>query len=109
MGRSNPSKQCRGGGTFTKPTYSLGLDGMKEFVFDCGGYKDAAKFNETQKELSNYILQSSEKGGPDVAKAICHCHLKTKDMTPVAPTMEEEKLTGLAKDVWMDNYRDQKR
>ena len=56
MGKSNPTKQRHGGGTFTKTTYSSGVDGMKDFVFDCGGYKDAAKFNETQKELSNYIL-----------------------------------------------------
>ena len=56
MGKSDPIKQHCGDGTFTKTTYSLGIDVMKEFVFDCGGYKDAAKFNETQKELSNYIL-----------------------------------------------------
>ena len=107
MGKSDSNKQRHGGRTFTKTTYSSGVDGMKEFVFDCSGYKDAAKFNETQKDLSNYILWSSEKGGPDMAKAIRQ--LKTEDMTPVAPTTEEEKLLGLAKDVWMDNYWTQKR
>ena len=97
MGKSDPIKQRCGGGTFTKTSYSLGVDGMKDFVFDCGGYKDAAKFNKTQKELSKYILRSSEKGGTDVAKEICN--LKTKDMTPVAPTEEKEKLLRLAKDI----------
>ena len=47
MGKSDPIKQRHGSGIFTKTTYSSGVDGMKEFVFDCGGYKDAAKFNET--------------------------------------------------------------
>ena len=107
MGKSDPIKQRCGGGTFTKTTYSSGVNGMKDFFFDCGGYKDAAKFNETQKELSSYILRSPEKGGLDVAKAICN--LKTEDTMPVAPTEDENKLLGLAKDVWMDNYRTQKR
>ena len=102
MGKSDPVKQRRGGGTFTKKTYSSGIDGMKDFVFDYGGYKDAAKFNKNQKELSNYVLQSSEKGRLDIAKAIHN--LKNKDMMMVAPTVEEEKLLGLAKDLWMDDY-----
>ena len=80
---------------------------MKEFTFGCGGYKDAAKFNKTQKELSNYILQSSEMGRPDVAKAIRD--LKIEDMTPTARTKDENKLQGLTKDVWMDDYQIQKR
>ena len=42
----------------------------------------------------------------DVAKKIRH--LKTEDMMLAALTTDEEKLTGLVKDAWMDNYRDQK-
>ena len=48
-------------------TYLPDVDGTKEHIFDCSRYKDAARFTVTQKELSNYTLQSSEKGGPDVA------------------------------------------
>ena len=70
---------------------------MKEHISDCGGYRDAAKFNQTQKDISNCILQSSEKGGSDVAKAIRD--LKTKDMTPTAPTDTEKGLGGLENDV----------
>ena len=105
MGKNDSNKQHRGGGTFTRTTYSSSVDGMKEFIFDCGGCKDVAKFNETQKELSNYILRSSEKGGPDVSVSKAISDLKTEDMTPTAPTENEDKLQGLTKDVWMDNYR----
>ena len=55
MGKNDRSRQYRGGGTITK-TYSSGVDEMKEHIFDCGRHKDAARFNETQKELSNYII-----------------------------------------------------
>ena len=102
MGKKDANRQRRGGRTFTKTSYSLGVDGMKDCVFNSGGYKDAAKFNKNQKELSNYVLQSSEKGRLDIAKAIHN--LKNKDMMTVAPTVEEEKLLGLAKDLWMDDY-----
>ena len=78
-------------------TYSPGVDGMKEHIFNCVGYKDAVKFNETQKELSNYIIRSSEKGGPDVANAIRD--LETKDMMRTAPTNTDTQLTGIDKDV----------
>ena len=79
---------------------------MKEHIFDCGGYNGTARFNKTQNELSNFILQSSEKGGSDVAKAICD--LNTEDMTPTAPTDTEKAHSGLEKDVWMNDYQTQK-
>ena len=63
---------------------------------------DIAKFNETQNELSNYIIRSSEKGGPDVVKAICD--LKTEDIMLTVPTETEKTLPGIEKDVWMDDY-----
>ena len=84
-------------------TYSSGVDGIKEYIFDCGRYKNTSRFNETQKELSNYTLQSSEKGGPDVAK-IVHT-LQKEDLKPAKPTDVDKQLTGLKKDVWMDNYQ----
>ena len=89
MGKNDFSKQRCGDETTTK-SYSSGVDGMKEHIFDCVGYKDAAKFNETQNELSNYILQSSEKGRLDVVNVIRD--LKTKDTTPTAPTKTEKAL-----------------
>ena len=88
MEKNDSNKQSRGGGMFTKKTYSLGIDGMKEFIFDYSRYKGAAKFNKTQKELLNYNLQSSEKGGPNVVKVVRD--LKTKDMTPTAPTKDKD-------------------
>ena len=69
MGKNDHSRPRRGGGTIAK-MYSLGVGGAKEHIFDCGGHKDAARFNETHRELSKYILQSSEKGGPDDAKTV---------------------------------------
>ena len=96
MGKNDCSKASCGGRTITK-TYSLGVDGMKEHIFDCSGYNDTARFNKTQKELSNYIIRSSEKGGPDVAKMVRT--LQSEDLMPAKPSKEENKLIVLKKDV----------
>ena len=105
MGKNNHIKQRRGGRTNTK-TYPSGVDGMKEHIFNCGEYKDTARFNETQKEFSNYILQSSEKSRSDVAKTV-HI-LQSEDLKPTKPSEEDNKLTGLEKDVWA-NYQPEAR
>ena len=106
MGKNDSSKQYSGDGT-TTTMYSSGVDGIKEHIFDFGGYKDAANFSKTQNEFLNRILRSSEKGGSDVAKAIHD--LKTASMTQIVPTNSENVLAGLKKDVWMDDHRTQKR
>ena len=36
-------------------------------------------------------------------------NLNIEEMMSVAPTEDENKLIGLAKDVWMDDYQTQKR
>ena len=75
---------------------------MKEHIFNCGRYKDAAKSNKTQKELSNYNLRSSEKGRPDVAKSIRN--LNTEDLTPTAPSKADKQFASIKKNVWIVNY-----
>ena len=84
-------------------TYSSGVDGMKDHIFDCSGYKDSARLTKTQRELSNYILRSSEKGELDIAKTVST--LKTESLKPTAPSKEAKLLGGIEKDVWMDNYQ----
>ena len=101
MGKNNQGRPRHGGGTIAK-TYSSGVNGMKEHIFDCGGHKDTARFNETQEKISNCIIWSSEKGGPDVTKTV-HT-LQLEDLMPVKPSEEEKNLAGLEKDVWMDKY-----
>ena len=91
----------------TTKTYSSGVDEMKEHIFDCGRHKDAARFNETQKELSNYIIWSSEKGGPDIAKTVRT--LQLEDLMPGKPTKDDKLLAGLKKDVWLDKYQSKAR
>ena len=59
-------------------------------------------FNETQKELSNYILQSSEEDGMNVAK-IAHT-LKLDDTKLGKPSTIDTTLTGLEKDTWLENW-----
>ena len=78
---------------------------MKERIFNCGRYKDAAKSNKTQKELSNYTLRSSEKSRLDVAKSIRN--LNTKDLMPTAPSKADKQFASIKKDVWIVNYRTQ--
>ena len=78
-------------------TYSSGVDGIKEYIFDCGRYKNTSRFNETQKELLNCTPQSSEKGGPDVVKVVQN--LKTKDPKPTVPLEAAKQLAGIEKNV----------
>ena len=51
-------------------THSSAVDGTKKYIFNCGGYKDPARFNETQKEYSNYLIRRLEKGWPDISKTV---------------------------------------
>ena len=91
----------------TAKTYSLGVDGMEGYIFVCGRHNDAAIFNETQKGISNYTLQSLEKGGTDVAKTF-HT-LEFVEMKTHEVTEEDKAITDLDKKIWTESWQSETR
>ena len=70
MGKMNKRGIFCSGNKPTANVYVSGLDGLDKHEFDCGGHKDAANFNETLGELSNYLMRTGTSAATEVAKSV---------------------------------------
>ena len=71
--------------------FKFSISEMKTHVFDCGGAKDAAKYDDARKELASHCQQTFEHGGNAIAKSVRDLKKPDIDMPELPEDVDAKK------------------